>query len=216
MPTPTPIPTPTPSPTPPVTPTPTPSGPATPYAITDFTGQTDWSNYWGSVTVDANGFLHLAATSSTSGASISLNGSANWSDYVVSATIDWDAGQTISLNGDYADGNDYAHCYFDRIANDTVAIDLDQTINGNQVELAKGMVGNVAALLGGDFSLGMSLNGPIMTCSLGSHTVSSQGTGYTLNPPYEGQVGISVWDPTNGTAAITIKKISIQKAVNPQ
>lgn len=160
--------------------------------------------------------MHLGAASDTSGASILLNGSDNWSDYVVSTTVDWVGGETVSLNGYYTDGNNYTHCFFDRTASDVVDIDLDQFINGNQIQLAQGEVTETSAFFAGDISLGMTLNGAAMTCSLGTHTISSQGTGYTLNPPYKGPVGISVWDPQNGNAQIVIKAISVEKVVNPQ
>lgn len=165
-----------------------------PYAASTFSSE--WESNWGTVT---NGdSLHLTSDPTSTGSSSFLNGSEGWQNYFLTVQALWKNG-TISLLARHTEASAaYAVCAFsqDRIY-------LEEHTGEAQVTLASAPY--VPPALPGTVSLSMSVSGTYATCSAYGQTVSAS----IHSVPLHGGIGVSVWDPENGTADANITNINV-------
>ncbi|KND50693.1 MAG: Carbohydrate Esterase Family 4 [Parcubacteria bacterium C7867-001] len=168
-----------------------------PYTSSSFL---DWSGNWGSVSAAQN-VLSLHALSNTTGSVGLLNGSNLWNDYTVRAEIGSWSGSDISLIARYrSDSEPFLSCAFSKNR-----ISLETHENGTQLTVRSQNFEHPAGLR----TLSMRSVGSSVTCS-------ADGESLTASVPERfaksGSVGIEVWSPTLGSAALTTSKITVTSA----
>ncbi len=210
-PTTTPAPTPDPTPTPTTTPAPTQIAFTIPYIQNSFANDTNWLGVWGKKTIDDAGAMNLSATAKTTGATVLLKNPTSWTNYTVTAHVDWNAGQTFALMGHYIDENNFVECSFAQPYLGSINMLIVQNLKGVWTELANGEINNYNQLGGKDMVAKFTIDGTQASCSLNNHVVATIGTGVAINPPYTGAVGISAWDPTPSTAQIAVRSVTIKE-----
>jgi hypothetical protein len=181
-----------------------------PYDKSDFTNNVYWQATWGTMFVSPAGTMDMVATSTGTGASIALAGSANWTDYKFEAKLDW-RGEMFGLTARAVDSQNYVLCAFDEQNLGAVHVVLQQFVNGNASTLATGDILNYDQPGGTDVDAYINVHGTTADCSLNNHIISSAGSsGGGLNPPFSGGIGIVMWDPVPGTSALTIKSVDVE------
>jgi hypothetical protein len=184
-------------------------GLAVPYAESGFIGDTNWHEAWGSMTVASSGYMNMGANASTTGATIYLANSTNWSNYVFGAVFDWVRGKTVDLIANYVDDDNYVTCEFDDTVPGQVRVTLEQYMHGKRYVLGEGtdLVENGVGETNIHASIGVQ--GTQEVCSFNNHVVTSQ-NGSTINPPYSGGIGFSLWDPTLNNSTIVVKSVAVK------
>ena len=156
----------------------------------------------------------IAAPGSSTGGGALLDGSGNWSNLTFTATLDWIQGETFGLVARYADDNDYVLCDFDEHAAGDVYISLKQYQAGKETELAQGDVFNYNQLGGANLTAAIQVNGNQATCSFNNHTVSTAlAEDALVNPPAQGEIGFTTWNPAEGASEIDIKNVGVISAI---
>lgn len=191
------------------------SGPfVLPYSESSFTGNKAWKATYGKMTVTTDGFMDLKS-SNTTGATLLLPSSSAWTAYQFDATIGWVSGEQITLFAYYQNSGNNVSCVFDQDSNTSMSIQSEQLIKGHQINMANGSIALTPQLLDGDIDFSIEMQGNVVTCGVNEHTVTSAGTGNTINPPYSGQIGIFIYDPTKNNAEILIKQVQVETVSNP-
>jgi peptidoglycan/xylan/chitin deacetylase (PgdA/CDA1 family) len=163
-----------------------------PYPATSFSY--GWLANWGDITPSMH-TLALSAPSGITGAAAFLDGSESWRDYALTATANVSVG-TISLIARHTGINSsYPVCAF---SNDTIY--LERHVGETQVTVAHEAYVPPA----GTRSIHMEVTGAYVSCS--SSGVSVTGPVADISP--RGGAGVSLWDPTPGTANADITSFS--------
>lgn len=172
-------------------------GSAKPLPLSQISFGTEWVNTWGGVT--PGNTLTLSALTNTTGAATALNGSANWSNYKMTATIEKRAGQSIMLAAREQNSRNYFLC----------------TFTDNRVSIRETLNGQSETLVGGGYKLekagmrtiGISASGDTLGCYVNGAEIVHYDT---MSPSLrKGGVGIQVWDPTEHVANATISGIEV-------
>lgn len=169
-----------------------------PYEKSDFAS--DWNSNWGKVDPTANG-LRLEATENTTGAAALLNGSEEWRNYSIDATVDWKNGSNISLISRYqSDSKTFLSCAFSK---DHIV--LEGHINGVQTTISS----ETYQFLEKDGAglLSMSVKGRTASCSA-SGTILRAVTPEAFD--HSGAAGIQIWDPAFNMAQADLTNVSIK------
>jgi hypothetical protein len=154
----------------------------------------DWQTNWGAVTPGAA--LSLAATPSTTGAAAFLDGTETWTNYVIRAQADIAMG-TLSLIARHTETDAaYFACAF---SDDHIY--LERHSGEAQVTLAEQKYAPSA----GERAVSMTVDGTRASCSADGVTVS----GTSSLVATHGGVGLSVWDPENGTARLSLTHFAV-------
>ena len=170
-----------------------------PYASTTF-GQ-EWVGTWGLVNASGNA-LTLSAKPSTSGASVFLNGSGWWTDYMESATVDMQKG-AISLVARNQDDAHYVSCTFDQ-----GGVVIEQHDNAEHTTLGSGD----ASVGPGTVTIGMAVYGNRATCYAAGAPIVSASIGAGLR---QGGVGFEIWNAQLGTARSVVEQFSVRALSAP-
>ncbi len=159
----------------------------------------EWSGTWGNIAYES-GAIALSGNSQTTGASVFLNGSAWWSDYLFTALLDWQRGETLSLLA-RVDNQNYISCAFSgtRVIiawhNDGAS---QETITAKEYQFQ-------GSPHDAHLGIGVALNR--VTCyEEGTAVVSGVSRYMTRN----GGIGVEVWDKTPGIAKSVLKSVDIQ------
>jgi hypothetical protein len=214
-----PAPTPPPAPTPAPTPTPAPAPAVTtttktlPYSTDTFNTSQGWNVYWGNFSIATDSLTMAASTDGTS-AGVLLDGTTAWDNYVFTANLDWIKGETFGLYARYTNAQNYVLCYYDETNLGTVEVSLEQHVNGQEYTLEKGTITGYNQFGGTNITASIDVFNTQMSCTFNNNTVSSIGTGFTVNPPYSGKIGFIAWDPAENNAEIVVHSLNVQQSVN--
>ena len=123
-----------------------------------------------------SGAMDLSAGLGSTGGAVYLKNSAAWTNYAMTAAVDWLSGQTIGLMADYSDASNYILCGYTKTGSSTVVEQLFQYRDGNEVPLSP------AATVPRDdgsstISLSIEVSGVYGTCLLDGQSVSNSGIG---------------------------------------
>jgi hypothetical protein len=184
-----------------------------PYDIDTFNQNQGWNIYWGNFSVATDSLTMAASTDGTS-AGVLLDGTNSWDNYVFTATLDWVKGETFGLYARYTDAQNYVLCYYDEPYLGQIDISLEQHINGTEYTLATGEIMNFDQWGGSNITAGIRVFNTQGACYFNNNVVSSAETGYTINPPYSGDVGFTTWDPAKNNTELIVKSIDVEEAVN--
>jgi hypothetical protein len=205
-------PNPTPSPTPAPTPTPTPAPTSTnktlPFSVKTFNKTQGWNTWWGDFSI-ATHSLTMSANSESTSAGVLLDGTNAWDNYTFTAKVNWIKGETFGLYARYADAQNYVLCYFDEKNAGNLQISLKQHINGTEYILAQGTANDYNKNDDSDVTASIRVQDTSGACTFDDHTVSSDGTGNTLNSSLSGRIGFMTWDPSNGNTQVIVKSVDV-------
>lgn len=182
-----------------------------PYVENKFTGDPNWLRIWGAMLVDASGFMHIGATSSTTGGGALLDNTGSWSNYNAVATINWVKGQTFTLFARYVDSQNYVACEFSEEDPGIVTMQLKESVNSKQVVLQTGTASGFYNDGRSAVAVGIKVNDSEGSCSFGNHTISNSGGNFYTLPQFKGGIGLETWDPTVNNSEIILKSIDIEK-----
>ena len=187
------------------------NGFALPYNESNFQGDQNWQSTWGAMKVTFLGFMDLSATANTVGGAIYLKNSTAWTNYTMTASVDWVAGETIGLMADYTDASNYVLCEYAKSNSSTITFDLAQYANGNKTLLSPAAStswnGN-----GSGPALSISISGIHGACSFNGQTISNDKIGPGTSPmssPESGGVGFTINDAIPNISEIVIKKVTV-------
>jgi hypothetical protein len=182
-----------------------------PYSIgvsNSFDADDGWAGWWGNVSQTA-GVLSIGASATGTGSGAFFTGSYGWSNYSFSATIDWVKGQTFDLIARYQDSDDYVVCSYNEQQVGLVTMNLDQFIDGKQVNLAYGSVSNYNQLGGAGLPVAIEVHGDQGACGFDGHEISTAIDATTLTPTSWGAIGFSTWDPNTNNSEIVVHNVSV-------
>ncbi len=187
---------------------------AFPYTESAFRGDGNWSATWGTLAIDAMGALDLHADASTTGANAHLKNSDSWGDLQFGATFDWPKGQSLGLVARYVNDNNYVACEFTETSFGDVHIELQQIINGDEHTLAAGDILDYTLPYRSDATAYIKVSGANGVCSFNNHVISNLNfiNSWTLNPPFTGAIGFTIWDPTPNNAEIVVHGVDVHEA----
>ena len=207
-------PSPTPVPTTPPPPAPTPAPEVTtttktfPYAAAAFDNSQGWNTYWGDFSV-ATDSLNMAASTDGTSAGVLLAGTNAWDNYTFTANLDWVKGKTFGLYARYTNAQNYVVCVFNEPDRGDIKITLEQHVNGTGYVLARGDVSGWNQWGGTGITAYIQVQDTQGMCSFNNSIVSSAGEGFTLNPPFSGQIGFMTSDPAKNNAQIIIRGVTV-------
>ena len=185
-----------------------------PFVATIFSKGQAWQSYWGSFTL-ATASLTLASKGTGTSGGVLLGGTNGWSDYSFQATVNWTEGQTFGLIARYQNSSNYVVCVFNQEAPDYLTIELQQLINGKTYTLVSGSVTGYEGIGKDGVVADINVQNVLGSCSIDGHTVfSSQGnnqnTQSTINPPFNGRIGFTAWDPEPANSKIVVTGVDAE------
>lgn len=174
-------------------------------------GNQNWNAPWGSLTDTYQNFMDLSAGPQSTGGSVYLQNESDWSNYTMSATVDWIAGRTIGLMANYDNASNYALCEYSNNGTGAVTMQLAEYINGNEIFLTPT---SSVPWAGGatDIDLVMNVHGVYGSCSFNGQTISNSAPGPGITPMSfsgSGSIGFVVHGPTPDTSEIVIKDVKV-------
>lgn len=165
-----------------------------------FNEERGWLSAWGPFTFSGSG-LELASLPEETGSAIVLDGSAAWQDYRFTASVDSPRGTGVYLWIRYRDNKTHAGCNFGN-----GFIHVEETTD-HVTRVIKGIRSENIIIPDGVFTAEARVEGRSLTCTLGAATVTSEFLDPTLD---RGGIGIKIWEPTYGTARLTVQQISVE------
>jgi hypothetical protein len=186
-------------------------GLALPYDESVFRGDHEWQITWGTMNTTWSDFMDLSAGAESTGGAVYLKNSANWTNYTMSAALDWVGGRTVGLMADYDDASNYVLCEYAKTDPGTITMRLLQYVNGNEVFLSPGAPISWDGG-GSDLSLSIEVDGIYGTCSFNGQTISNNMIGpgtSVMNFQGIGGIGFTVSDPFPNASEIVVKHVSV-------
>ncbi len=179
-----------------------------PYMETDFSNDVGWQTTWGTAAASGSKGLRLSAGSNSLGAGTYLKNSLGWTDYAVTAIIDWIGGSSFGVMAAYRNASNYVMCEYAPSRSGT-SVQALQYINGYRIPLSP------ASTIGtgpnaGPMDAGISIQGLYVTCSLNGSSVSNEGIGAgktAMNAPQSGGIGFSVYGDSAGAAGMIVNSV---------
>lgn len=163
-----------------------------------------WIREYGNLEMENNN-LKISSSETTTGASVFLDGSYFWGDYVFNTTIDWIKGSHISLAARFKDENDYVTCAF---SDDNIRI--EQKIAGKTRNIVDKK--NTYDIPKENLRLGVSVVGDTVRCYVNGNEMAYA---YYLSPILgNGGIGIKTWDKELGNSEIKVKNVSVSEIKN--
>lgn len=157
----------------------------------------EWVSIWGAVERQADA-LSIAASPQTSGSTAFLNGSGWWTNYSFEASVDWIAGESVSVLARNEDDLNYLSCAFT-----DGAVRLIRKSPDGEFPIARSSADTSGARNG--MRLGITVHGSSASCLLnGAVVVSGSFAGLR-----KGGIGVEVWDSTHGTAHSKVNSVSV-------
>ena len=161
----------------------------------DFTADHGWITAWGSVDIGRNNFV-LAASPQLTSAAAFLDGSALWKDYSFEASVVWHK-DDVFLAADLVNATTYDACVFA-----PGGVHIQSTVSGHTVDVLK--VNNPSIAYSDNAEMGIRVHGSAIECMWGYRSIAEA---YTRT--FSGGVGLQVWNPSRGTASVTITSIAV-------
>ncbi len=167
----------------------------------DFTKDQGWFSVWGTYRIE-NGALSMRALPDETGAGVVLDGSRDWKNYRVTATVSSPAQTGVFLWARFTGNNDNAGCNFGN-----GFLHAEQIVDGAR-RVVKGTRSPAIAIPSGRFTIEARIKGRTLTCILnGTHTITTEFLDPSLS---EGGIGIKIWDRKPETASVTVHALSVE------
>jgi len=164
----------------------------------DFSRDRGWIPAWGTLDLGTNNFL-LRADEGASSASAFLDGSALWADYSFDATLNWQDG-SVFLLADLTNSKTYNACVFS-----PGTVRIQSTKNGETRVLAE--IRDPKFAYGESARMGIRVHGAVIECLW---DYSSVVEAYSRAMSAKGGIGIQVWNPELGSAAVQVWSILVR------
>ncbi len=159
-----------------------------------------WIKKWGEMSIENN--LKISPSLGKTSATVILDGSYSWQDYIFNSKISLEKGETFTLLGRFKDDRNFAACvYSDK------SIRVEQTVDGEK-KILKEWKDNFN-FTGGTHEVGIAFNGNVVDCYLnGRIVVRSYNLDETLG---YGGIGFKTWDQEVNNSELVIKEIDVEK-----
>jgi len=167
----------------------------------NFHTYTGWIKTWGKLTYINNGMI-LEATRDINGASMFLDGSALWKDYLYKAKIHFKKGSSFSLLGHYMDENNYIECNYNL---NNISINIVE--DGKKINLSQR--NGMSIYPNSTRTLSIKFVNTDIICYLDDKPIISAYKVKSRNN--QGGIGIKIWDPVSNNSKITVKEITIEE-----
>lgn len=166
----------------------------------NFQNNQGWRERWGSLEQQPKQ-LQLKAKSDTTGAATVLDGSFGWRNYAFEVQASLPQGSSLELSVRGIDLNNYSSCSYSKeyVSAVQVVNGKRTSIEGKTVEQFDPRVVN---------RLSASIKDNQLSCYINGQAVA---TATLLDPPSSGGIGVSVWDPKDGTASALISNVSVRE-----
>lgn len=164
----------------------------------DFSEDRGWIPAWGNLDLGRNN-MTLSADEGSSSASAFLDGSRPWSSYSYNAALNWTNG-SVFLLADVRNSKSYNACVF----SDGV-VRIQSTKDGETSVLAE--ESDARIVRGENVTVGIRVRGAVIECLWDFGSIAEV---YERPTDAEGGVGLQVWDPVLGTAALTVAEIVVR------
>jgi len=162
----------------------------------DFSTDRGWLPAWGELDLGKNN-LSLTADGDASSASVFLDGSKLWQSYSFNAAMNWQSG-SVFLLADVVNSKTYHSCAF----SDGI-VRLQSTVDGETKILGEKRDSSISH--GNDIRIGIRVRGSVIECLWDYRSILE-----AYERPRTGGIGIQVWNPELGTAALTVSDILVQ------
>ncbi|MDO8231800.1 MAG: polysaccharide deacetylase family protein [bacterium] len=172
-----------------------------PYAD-NFSSYNGWLKTYGKLSIEDSSMI-LYPNSST-GSSVSLDGTYLWQNYIFNAKIDWFKGENISLLARYKDDKNYTTCSFT-----DNGFKIEQYLNGKgRVMVEKKAFFEMPKK---DVWLGIMVNKDKVECLVNGNSVIYA---YYLSPVLShGGIGIKTWDSEVNNSEIVVKNVEVTEVI---
>lgn len=162
----------------------------------DFSEDHGWISSWGKLDLGKNN-LSLHANNGASSASTFLDGSLLWDNYSFDASINWENGYAFLL-ADVVNSKTYNSCAF---SNGIVRIQT--TTDGMTHVLSERVDPRITYM--NDARIGMRVHGAVIECLWNYESIIE-----TYERSGTGGIGVQVWDPELGSAALQVSEILVR------
>ncbi|MCR4325874.1 MAG: polysaccharide deacetylase family protein [Patescibacteria group bacterium] len=162
----------------------------------DFSEDKGWIASWGALDLGRNNFS-LSADEGASSASAFLDGSKLWDNYSFNVSMNWHEGSAF-LIADVVNSKTYDACVF---SNGVVR--LQTTVNGETSTLAEKRDPSIR--FGDGVRPGIRVHDAVIECLWNYESILEAYERRNI-----GGVGVQVWNPQLGTAALTVSDIAVQ------
>lgn len=166
----------------------------------------NWNKWYGDISVEKNGLLISANTSSSSGGGIILAGKHPLKNYSFEAMINWLKGESIQVIARYSDENNYLYCSFTKTTS-AVTVAANKIENGKKFYISEKTI-NFTSPSTSATHLGIKVNGPEVDCLYNSSTISGVDRGLS-EKLWSGVAGLETWDQRSGNSEILLKDYKI-------
>lgn len=169
----------------------------------DFSLNQGWRRSWGEMRL-SEGKLEIRSSGQTAGSFALLDGTYDWADYRLAASIDWFKGSHFSLIGRFKDESNYYSCTYS-----DSSVRIEKQVDGVKVLLAEEK--NETALPKNGLVMGASFWQNEIGCFVnGKLAVSTVDNG---DPYLSGGIAVKGWDRTLGNSLIKIKHLISEPAL---
>lgn len=166
----------------------------------DFSKERGWFSVWGAYR-HTDGALSLQALPEQTGNAVVLDGSGDWKDYRVRATVRSLHGTGVFLWVRFEDNENNAGCNFGN-----GFLHAEEVVNGVR-NVNAGKRGDIV-IPDGDFTVEARVQGRTLTCVLnGQSSVTTE----FLNPSLgAGGIGFKAWETQPGSAALSVINVAVE------
>ena len=164
-----------------------------------FTNNNGWLTAWGSSELK-NGLLLTRASETEDSSMTFLNGTFNWTNYVMSSQARLLQGNSFALAARYIDGNNYASCDFT-----SWGVTLSQIINGTETIISESNQ-SLSITPDQEMAVGIGVTGNTATCYIGNKTMTAGNISAALN---HGGIGFKTWGSTVNNSSLLVSDLKV-------
>lgn len=165
---------------------------------TTFSDVEGWSQQYGDISLDGIHGMRIAPSKGGTGAGVLLDGTRLWNNVNYNVTVNWHAGDTVTLVARYQDTNNYVACVFNPLATY-----VQQDIKGAKSTI--GAKGKGAARE--QTTLQMTVLGDTITCGQNNAELAKASG---VSQQEHGSIGIQSWDSKPDTSLVYATSASIK------
>lgn len=166
----------------------------------EFKGYMGWIKSWGRMDLVDNKLFFGAQNNSTGGL-VFLDGTYQWGDYRVDATVDFLRGQTFSLLSRYQDNENYISCVYT-----PEYVRLVRVVGGKQELISDTKSG--VGIIGSEKNIGMVVSGNNAGCFANGETLVWKEE--LSDIPKYGGIGFGSWDPEKNNSEMSIRSVIVE------
>lgn len=183
-----------------------------PYSPSGFSAS-DWTDGWGSFST-ASGTMEIGSSATTTSGAAFLDGSNLWTNYILTAYINWIKGDLFTLVARRADDSNFVECVFsyDTIAQVQMGINMVSNNQSTPIAQSQDFIDTAAHIPYVGPIVSMEVRGNHVQCNMDNAIVSGNVSNDVLT---SGGVGFETWDPQAGNSEIVVKSISVAPVAPP-